>query len=92
MKQIEATPARPFYSVGYQYKSNPWTVWTCHRFDKTPLKMGGNYRTMEGTDDKALAIRTADLCAKEPGIAFAWVHVSTDCYNHQEIYKAVNPD
>ena len=86
MKQVDATPKRPFYSVSYQWERNPWTVYSFNRYFEVT---GDKTRpTMQGTDDILLAIRCADHCVREPGIAFAWVYVTTDCYNHKEVYKA----
>jgi hypothetical protein len=87
MKQSEATQDRPFYSVTYRYE-NGSTNYGCNRFDERPLAIGGDYRTMPGTDNLKLAKRVAYLCAQSCGIAEAWVHVTRDCYNHSEVYHA----
>jgi hypothetical protein len=85
MKQIEATPDRPFFSVGYQYARNPSTVYSFNSY----FEVTGDKRraTMSGTDDAALAKRCADYCVTQPGVKFAWVHKTEDCYNHKEVYK-----
>ena len=82
MKQIEATPERPFYSVCYQYSSNPWTLWGYTHWD------GDFGRTMPGTDSLELAKEHADKLVKSPGISLALVHETKDCYNHTEVYRA----
>ena len=87
MKQIEATAIRPFYSVGYQYEQNPWTIYSRNEF----WRVLGNDKdrvTMSGTDQETIAKKLADWCVRQPGIKFAWVHKTTDCYNHTEVYKA----
>ena len=82
MKQVEATLQRPFYSVGYQYERNPWTLYSCNRFGN-----GANGRTMQGTDDFELAKRIADRCLTEAGISYAQVSKTVDCYNHETVYQ-----
>ena len=84
MKQIEATSKRPFYSVAYQYKSNPWTLWSCNSYG--PGKFGKG-RTQQGTDDFELAKRVADRLLTEAGICYAQVSKSEDCYNHKTVYE-----
>lgn len=86
MKQIEATPATPFYSVGYQYEDSPWT--TCSFTAYFEVVGDKAKRTMPGTGDEVLAKRCADWCITQPGVKFAWVHKTTDCYSHKEVYKA----
>ena len=85
MKQNEATPERPFFSVSYIYGHNHGTSYSFNRFfevtgDKTRTTMGG-------TGDEALAIQCADYLIKQPGIGTAQVHKTTDCYNHKEVYR-----
>ncbi len=85
MKQIESTPQRPFYSVGYSYERKPWTSWGFTRWwEVTGSK---KHDTMQGTDDFELAKRTADYLVTQPGVSVSQVHKSTDCYNHKEVYK-----
>lgn len=85
MKQIEATEARPFFSVAYLYERNPHTVWEfTHYFEFTGDE---TQTTMQGTDDEKLAKDCADWLIKQNGIKTAWVHKSVDCYNHKEIYQ-----
>ena len=84
MKQVEATAMRPFYSVCYQYKSNPWTLFSCNMFGAGKFGKG---RTMQGTDDLALAKRTANRLLTENGICYAQVSESKDCYNHKQVYS-----
>lgn len=81
MKQVEATLERPFYSVGYHYVNNPWTLHGCNRFS------ADGKRTMSGTDDFELAKRVADRCVTEPGISYAQVSKTVDCYTHETVYK-----
>lgn len=85
MKQIEATAQRPYYSVGFQYDANPWTVFSFNEFWRVLGGKGKN--TMSSTDDETLAKACADWCVKQAGIKFAWVHKTLDCYNHKEVYK-----
>jgi len=80
MKQVEATPQRPFYSVCYQYEQNPWTLYSCNRFDQSD-------RTMQGTDDFDLAKRIVQRCLTEAGISYAVVSKTTDCYNHDTVFE-----
>lgn len=84
MKQIEATPKRPFYSVAYQYERNPWTLHSCNRFDSFYTK---EKRTQHGTDSLDEAKRIADGCLKESGVCLAQVSMTTDCYNHKTVYE-----
>jgi hypothetical protein len=81
MKQVEATPERPFYSVAYQYEHNPYTLFSHHHF------FGLRGRTMRGTDNLEQAKKQADKLVMEPGICYAQVSVTTDCYNHSQVYK-----
>lgn len=80
MKQIEATPERPFYSVAYQYENNPWALYSCNSL------VGTEDTTMQGTDSYRQAKLTADRYAAKPGIALAIVSKSEDCYNHKTVY------
>lgn len=80
MKQSEATPRKPFYSVAYQYERNPWTLYSCNRF------VGEGDRAMDGTGDYTQAKRTADACLKMPGVTYAQVSKTVDCYNHDTVY------
>jgi len=82
MKQIEATPARPFYSVCYQYEQVPGTLYSYNHWE------GHFGRTMQGTDSFEEAKQHAQALVSKPGIVLAYVHKSTDCYNHQEVFKA----
>lgn len=84
MKQIEATKERPFYSVGYQYERDPWTVHSVNCFNGNPTGAPKG-RTMQGTDSLPLAMKTAELCLQDASVNMAWVHVSYDCYNHPEV-------
>jgi hypothetical protein len=81
MKQVEATKARPFYSVSYQYRNVPGTFYSHHHF--VP-----NGRTQQGTSDLATAQAQAIHLVTQPGIAFAFVHCTEDCYNHRQVFKA----
>jgi len=80
MRQQDATPQNPFHSVCYQYNSSPWTLYSCNRYDR-------NGRTMQGTGDLELAKRVAERCVSEPGICYAAVSMTTDCYNHNTVYE-----
>ena len=91
MKQQEATSGRPFYSVCYEYARNPYTLYSCNNFSKNPICLNGG-RTMPGTDDLALAMRTADRLAAAPYIRLAYAYKSEDCYNHAQVYCAKNPN
>jgi hypothetical protein len=86
MKQIEATKERPFYSVCYQYTRNPWTLFSFTQWFEVVGDKGK--RTMQGVDDLKLAKKAADHLVAQPEIEFAFVYISTDCYNHNEVYKA----
>jgi hypothetical protein len=83
MKQIEATEIRPFYSVAYQYTHTPYTLHSCNRFGTGK----DGQATMQGTSNLALAKRIADKLITEPGICYAQVSMSVDCYNHSQVYK-----
>jgi hypothetical protein len=91
MRQIETTPARPFYSVGYQYERNPWTVYSCNEFWRVLAGKKGTEETMPGTDSETTARRLAEWCVTQPGIKYAWVHVTRDCYNHKEVCRIEKP-
>jgi len=82
MLQSEATEARPFYSVSYQYKSNwPFTEY----YELTNNK---NKTTMSGTDDEKLAIAAAKfIINKYSYYNSVYVSKSVDCYNHKQILK-----
>jgi hypothetical protein len=82
MKQIEATPQRPFFSVGYEYERNPWTLFSCNKFS------GTKGQTMQGTHDFEQAKATADSLVTEPGIIYAVVSKSEGCCNHSTVYEA----
>lgn len=85
MKQIEASKERPFYSVGYCYKNFPWT---CYSFTQWWEFLPDPERwTMQGTDNKELALAAAKWLLTQAGISQSFVHVSTDCYNHPEVAK-----
>lgn len=87
MRQSEATKDRPFYSVSYQYKQNPWTNYGHYHFGATcPTKMNG--RTKRGTDSFVEAQSEANKLVTWPGIAVAYVHKTDDCYNHKLVYEA----
>jgi len=85
MKQIEATPQRPFYSVGYVYER---CTGTCHSYNfwgmKIPLEKKMRGKTMSGTDDEELAFEAANQLLACAGVSETFVHVTTDCYNHKE--------
>lgn len=84
MKQSEATESKPFFSVAYQYATNPWTLFS---YNFWPPPMGNGTGTKQGTDDLKEAIQAADWLVTKPGIAYAQVSKTTDCYNHTQVYK-----
>lgn len=88
MKQNEATPQRPYYSVCYQYKGNPYTLWSCNRYGNGKF---GHGKTQSGTDDFSEAKALADRLILENGICYAQVSKTEDCYNHTQVYKAGVP-
>ncbi len=89
MRQQDATKTRPFYSVGYQYERNPWTLWSLNRYGmKNPLRIGGKGTTQQGTDSFDEAKREADKLVNLPGISSAVVSMTEDCYNHKTVYAA----
>jgi poly(3-hydroxybutyrate) depolymerase len=83
VKQIEATPARPFYSVSYCYAQNHSTSWGFNRYFEVTGDKAKN--TMSGTDSIDLAKRAAEHLIKQTGIDEAQIHVTTDCYNHKHV-------
>ncbi len=82
MRQQDATEQKPFYSVCYQYKANPWTLYSHHHYT------GAFTGTQYGTSSLAVAKAQADRLVKSPGIALAQVSKTTDCYNHSTVYTA----
>jgi len=80
MRQQDATKAKPFYSVCYQWHRNPWTLYRCNHY-------GGEYgRTQCGTSSFDVAKAQAEKLVKQAGIALAQVSMTEDCYNHSTVF------
>lgn len=79
--QQNATPEKPFYSVCYQYTQNPWTLWS-HTHYKGSFK-----GTQSGTSSFEVAKAQAEKLVAQPGIEYAQVSKTEDCYNHTTVFE-----
>ena len=85
MKLIDATPAKPIYSVLYQYVGGGTLYSFTHYFEVTGDK---KKPTMEATDDFGLAKRCADYLLTQPMVQYATVNKHTGGLGYEPSYTA----
>lgn len=85
MRQQDATKERPFYSVCYQWQNVPWTLHSHNHYS------GLRGRTQHSTSSFEVAKEQAEMLVTQPGIEYAQVSKTEDCYNHETVFEARKP-